>query len=203
MSEPSLVLRHGPIDDQLPLERPDRTGQVGVSLRLSTPALLLQAATWADGVDAWQAALSQALSPVPARVGETCATAAGLLMRVGPEELWIVDEDSPHSPAERVAGLRAQLHAQIGSVLDLSHARVRLSVSGPRCMAMLSKLYALDFRDHAFPVGRVLLSGYHHVPCALHRTGQHAFDAYLFTTYARDQFETYVDAALEYGVRAA
>lgn len=203
MSEPSTTLRRGPFDDQLPLERPDRAGQFGVSLRLSMPTLVLQAATWADGVPAWQAALSQALGALPLQVGETCASSAGLLMRVGPEELWVVGDDPQAVAARHVAQLRQHVPADLGSVLDLSHARVRLSVSGPRCVSMLSKLYALDFRIHAFPIGRVALSGHHHVPCALHRTSADGFDAYLFTTYARDQFETYVDAALEYGVRAA
>jgi heterotetrameric sarcosine oxidase gamma subunit len=123
-------------------------------------------------------------------------------MRVGPEELLVVSDDSSPPSHERVAALRRQLPANIGSVLDLSHARCRIRIEGEHAVDMLGKLYALDFREHAFPVGRVQLTGHHHVPCALHRTGPASFDAYVFTTYARDQLETFADAALEYGVRA-
>lgn len=202
MSEPSLALRRSPIDGPLPLHRPDRAGQVGVTLHVSAPTLVLQTSTWVDGVAAWEQALDAALGPVPRLTGETARSGDQLLLRVGPEELWMVSDDASAVPAGRVASLRAHVTAKHGSVTDLSHARIRLSVSGPRCVEMLAKLYALDFRAHAFAPGRVMLSGHHHVPCALHRSGPASFDAYLFTTYARDQFETYVDAALEYGVKA-
>jgi heterotetrameric sarcosine oxidase gamma subunit len=64
----------------------------------------------------------------------------------------------------------------------------------------LGKLFALDFRDAAFPVGTLQLSGHHHVPCSVHRTGQNRFDLYLLSTYAHGQLESLIDAALEYGV---
>ncbi len=65
---------------------------------------------------------------------------------------------------------------------------------------MLAKLFAIDFRAPAFPFGQAWLTGHHHVPCLLHRLDADAFDVYVFTTYARDQLETLIDAALEYGV---
>jgi sarcosine oxidase gamma subunit len=49
----------------------------------------------------------------------------------------------------------------------------------------------------------VRLTGHHHVPAALHRTGAQAFDIYVFTTYALDQLQALEDAALEYGVAIA
>ena len=194
--------RHSPFADHIPANRPTSTGQTGVHLKVSTIQSVIQLSTWPTGVDAWLAALTSALEvPVPQKTGDTQATSLGLAMRTGPEELMIVTDDAAQPPAhETVTRLRGFIDADIGSVLDLSHARCRVHIEGERCVDTLSKLFALDFREDAFPVGRVLLSSHHHVPCALHRRGSTGFDAYVFTTYAREMLETMADAALEYGL---
>jgi sarcosine oxidase subunit gamma len=82
----------------------------------------------------------------------------------------------------------------------LGHARCRIRISGGKCRDTLSKLFAIDLRDAAFPVSQARLTGHHHVPALLHRVGPDQFDIYVFTTYAQDQLHALVDAALEYGV---
>ena len=59
---------------------------------------------------------------------------------------------------------------------------------------------ALDLREASFPVGDVALTGTHHVPSMLRRVGVDAFELLVFSTYAHDQLDTVLDAALEYGV---
>ncbi len=185
----------------MPADRPTRDGQIGVHLRAEMLHSVVLVSTWPSGSKAWLAALRKALGrTLPKAVGDTEQFDAGLLLRVGPEEMLLVGEPGQPEVHELVASLRQQVSADIGSVLDLSHARCRIGVKGEQAVATLCKLYALDFRAAAFPSQRVQLTAQHHVPCALHRTGDKSFDAYVLSTYAREQLETFADAALEHGV---
>ncbi len=194
-------LRRSPFEGHIPADRPTRAGQVGVHISVSTVHSVIQLATWPTGTEAWQAALTSALGEgVPLRVGDTQRMPTGLVMRLGPEELMIVSDEAVPASHESVAALRVSVRSDVGSVLDLSHARCRIHIEGEHAIDTLAKLFALDFRDGAFPINNVQLTSHHHVPSALHRTGETAFDAYVFTTYAREQLETLMDAALEFGV---
>lgn len=195
-------VRHSPFAGHIPANRPTSTGQSGVNLTVGTLHSVIQLSTWPTGVQAWESALAHPLGePAPQKTGDTQAAKLGLVLRVGPEELLLISDDAtqPQSAAT-VNKLREFVRLDIGSVLDLSHARCRIRIEGEHCVDALSKLFALDFREHAFPTGKVQLSSHHHVPCALHRRGSTEFDAYVFTTYALEMLESMADAALEYGV---
>ena len=179
-------------------ERPALDGSVGVSIRAGLVPHAVLVSTWVSGEVGLQAALTQLLGQTPpGPTGQIQATHLGLLMRTGPEE-WLLIGDGA-SDARSV--LRAAIGADVGGVTDLSHARCRIKVQGPRCLDTLSKLFALDCRPAAFPIGELRLSGHHHLPCSLHRLGETEFDLYVFTTYAHDQLASLLDAALEYGVK--
>ena len=178
-------------------ERPARDGSLGVSIRAGLVPSAVLVSTWVSGEAGLQAALAEMLGQAPpGPTGQTLATQLGLLMRTGPEE-WLLIGDAAGDP---YPVLRAAIGADVGGVTDLSHARCRIKVQGPRCLDTLSKLFALDCRPTAFPVGELRLSGHHHLPCSLHRLGETEFDLYVFTTYAHDQLASLLDAALEYGV---
>jgi sarcosine oxidase subunit gamma len=154
--------------------------------------------TWASGIEALTQAVHSALgSPPPAHTGEATECEAGLLMRSGPLEFMLI---GTHAAPDRVAQLRAQIPGEIGSVLDLSHARIRVQLHGAKAVDALGKLYALDFRPAAFPVGRFQLTGHHHIPCMLHRLDAQHFELYFLSTYAHGQIQALMDVALEYGV---
>ena len=177
---------------------PTHQGLVQVHMtaqRLQSVTLL---STWARGIEALTPAVHSALGCTPpSHTGHATKCEAGLLMRSGPLEFMLIGS---HPAPDRVAQLRAHIPAEIGSVLDLSHARVRVQLHGAKAVDALAKLYALDFRPAAFPVGRFQLTGHHHIPCVLHRLdGQH-FELYFLSTYAHGQIEALMDVALEYGV---
>lgn len=154
--------------------------------------------TWAGGIEDLTQAIHQALGCTPpARTGQTAACAPGLLLRTGPLEFMLI---GTQLAPDRVAQLRAHIPADTGSVLDLSHARVRVRVLGAKAVDVLSKLYALDFRAAAFAVDHFKLTGHHHIPCTLHRLDTHSFDLYFLSTYAHGQIASLADVALEYGV---
>lgn len=180
--------------------QPTRSGQLQVHLRVQKPSNLTQFSTWSSSIGALSGALHRALDCAPPlHTGQLVQCALGTLMRSGPFEFLLVG-DSDHSPNDRVALLRQHINAEMGSVLDLSHARVRVSVHGDKAVEALSKLYALDFRPAAFAANSFVLTGHHHIPCLLHRLDAQHFHAYYFTTYARGQIDLLADAALEFGV---
>lgn len=202
MSEATTTLpaRRSPFEGHPAGEYPNAAGQTGVRLQAGMLASVTQVSTWISGVHGLEHALATWLGqPAPARTGQTLQTAQGLLMRSGPEEfLWVAEQADG-----ALAGLRDRVARDVGAVTDLSHARCRIRISGERCLEVLSKLFPVDLRPAAFPNGQVRLTGHHHVPAALHRTGAQAFDIYVFTTYALDQLQALEDAALEYGVAVA
>ncbi len=193
----AAVAPRSPFHGHVPFERRARAGGVGVRLQAGTLRSVTQIHTWPAGIDALGSALSQTLgAAVPVRTQTLVSVPHGVLMRTGPEEFLLVsDSATPLWPT-----LRQAIAADIGSVTDLSHARCRIRIGGTDSRAMLSKLFALDLREPAFPVGELRLTGHHHVPCLLLRQGVDDFEMLVFSTYAHDQLGTLVDAALEYGV---
>ena len=177
--------------------RPNPAGQVGVQLEASLLPSVTLISTWISGLPGLLQCLANVFgSALPEHTGRSVQTELGLLMRTGPEEFVLVGDDA----TDRTALLRTTIAADIGAVTDLSQARCRIRISGAKCRSTLGKLFALDLRESAFPIGDVALTGTHHVPSMLHRLGSDAFDIYVFSTYAHDQLGTMLDAALEHGV---
>jgi heterotetrameric sarcosine oxidase gamma subunit len=175
---------------------PNVAGQLGVSLSASLSPGTALVSTWISGIDELTAALQGAWGTVPASTGMTCSTALGLVIRTGPEEFMVVPRDG----VMVVQDLRTVVPSGIGSVTNLSHARCSIRIEGAQCRATLNKLFALDLREGEFPIGEARLTGTHHVPSVLHRVGVDRFDMLVFSTYAYDQLNTVMDAALEFGV---
>ena len=201
MTAPGMVARRRrPFEGHQPGDRPNRAGQIGVRMGAGTLSSVTSIATWPSGIDVLCNALGTALgAAVPARTGDTLHLGSALLVRSGPEEFMRVSDQA----GDTAASLRGHIAADIGSITDLSHARCLIRIEGDKSRETLSKLFALDLREPAFPLDQVRLTGHHHVPSMLHRRGLDAFDIYVFSTYAHDQLSTLVDAALEYGVSLA
>ncbi len=194
---PTAAAPRSPFEGHVLAERSNRAGHIGVRLNAQTLASVTQASTWVSGVAAFEQALASAWGQsAPASTGQTLRSARGLVVRTGPEEVLIVGDEA----TDNTAWLRGHVAADVGSVTDLSHARCRIRIRGDQCRDTLGKLFPIDLREPAFPLGQARLTGHHHVPCLIHRLGTDEFDMYVFSTYAHDQLSTVMDAALEYGV---
>lgn len=198
----ALAARPGhcsPFEGHKPGQRPAADGQVGVVLRAQTVPGLWLLHTWPSGVQRLRSVLAAACGAagVPERTGQVVAVEAGLLMCTGPCEYQLL---TTQPGAVSTPELRRHVAPEVGAVTDLGHARCRIQVEGARCRDALSKLFALDLREAAWPVGELRLTGHHHIPCAAYRTGRDRFELMVFSTYAFDQLGTLLDAALEYGV---
>ena len=202
MVESSLsTLYRSPFEGHTTGDRPTRAGDIGVTITADMLASVTQVSTWHTGVSTLCEVLGTALGQaLPGQTGDTVVSANRLVMRTGPEEFLIVSDDVSDKAADMTALLRQSIAADVGSVTNLSHARCRIHLEGPKCVDTLSKLFPIDLRDHAFAHDQIRLTGHHHVPSLLHRRGAQSFDLYVFSTYAFDQLATVLDAAREYGV---
>jgi methylglutamate dehydrogenase subunit D len=191
-------LLRSPMQGHTTGSRPNVVGYTEVELSGHMCNSVTLISTWIGGSNALEAALGSAIgAEVTKSIGGTQQTPRGLLMRSGPHEFLLVG--SEFEPG-LVPALRERVSAEIGSVVDLSHARCRIRVEGAQSRAVLNKLFALDLNELEFPVGEILLTGHHHVPSVLHRLGLDSFDLYVLSTYAHDQLAALLDAAQEYGL---
>lgn len=70
------------------------------------------------------------------------------------------------------------------AVLDLSEARVCLTLEGAGAAGLLSRVIALDFSETAFPVGTFAQTALHHVGVLVDRHGRDQFILLIPTTWA-------------------
>lgn len=83
------------------------------------------------------------------------------------------------------------------AVLDLSEARICLTLEGPGAAALLSRVIALDFSEAAFPVGTFAQTALHHVGVLVDRGGCDRFTVLIPTTWATSLTSLLVDHLAE------
>ncbi|MGF1554494.1 MAG: hypothetical protein ACFBWO_18625 [Paracoccaceae bacterium] len=138
-------------------------------------------------------ALAEALAalgrPAP---GPACwtADAAGATLRLAPRVWWLVDERPGAPPTIARAD---------ASVVDLSHARTRLDLSGPDWRALVARLAALDVREGRAVAGTLATAPMHGV-AATWCWRQDGAALWLPRLRARALFGVIVETAAQFGV---
>ena len=190
-------LMRNPFEGLLPGTHLSRAGQVGVEIHPRVLASLMLVGTWVGAGEALQAEMSRHLGfPAPERTGQVASDGVQCVMRVGPEEFWVLQD----TQADGGAAWRSRIACNVGTVSDLSHARSAFLLEGPAVKTLLAKMLALDLREANFPVGQVRHSAHHHVPWLLHRLGPDRFDVLVMTTYAHDALHSTHELARELGL---
>ncbi|MCR6501427.1 sarcosine oxidase subunit gamma [Shinella sp. CPCC 101442] len=131
---------------------------------------------------------TMAIAMVLAGPGQT-AEAAGILVSNGEFEArfsgpgeWLV-LSQVHAPET----LAAELSVRLGGfafVVDQSHGRVVLTLSGPDAARILANGIAVDLHADAFPVGRAANVLCNHLSLNLVRTGDQSFDLVVMRSFA-------------------
>ncbi len=117
------------------------------------------------------------------------AGAAGILLANGEFEArfcgpgeWLVLSEV-HAPETLAAELSVRL-GDVAHVIDQSHGRVVLTLSGPDAARILANGIAIDLHPDAFPAGQAANARCNHLPVNLARTGEAGFDLVVTRSFA-------------------
>ena len=90
----------------------------------------------------------------------------------------------------------------LAAVVDQSHGRAALRLSGPRARDVLAKGCRLDLHPRVFTPGMCAQSAIAQIGVLLHQIdGSPTYDLYLFAGYALDFLEWLTSSAAEFGYR--
>ncbi len=172
------------------------TGPGGPGIRLSERHLasLWLIAAWPERLAETGAAAAKAAgvdaAPGP---GASATGQGGTLLRIEPLKWLLASEDEIARPA---------LDAADGTVLELSHARTVIHVSGADALDLMARTVPLDLRPAAFPEGSVADTGLHHLGVTiLARDG--GFDIFVLRSFGLAVWEMLVESAAQFGAEIA
>lgn len=182
---------------------PGPFGAAGGRLAFSERPLgpLIQIAGWHDSFES-------AVRPLLARLGLDGAGSfdraqisdKAAAFRIAPERVLL----RPAS-AEECAAIMSDADPALTPVLDLSHSRMLLRISGAAAPDLMARLMPIDFDTQVFGVGRFVQSGIHTVPVLVHRAadmaGAPVFDLYLPRSFAASLWDFIAQTALPLGYR--
>ncbi len=106
-------------------------------------------------------------------------------------------------PATLHDAIKSKLKSADGSLVDLTHGRTSLLITGPKAEWVLSKLYAIDFSRAAFPPNTGLATTHHNFFTQIYRPYEQTFDLFIFRSFARAFWHTLQRAAEEVGYEVA
>ncbi len=90
-----------------------------------------------------------------------------------------------------------------GAIIDVSHGRTVVRISGPNARNVLMKGAPLDFHRNVFTPGRVAQSAISQCGVVLVCVADDAFDLYVFRGFGQHMWEWVSDASAEYGYTVA
>lgn len=123
-------------------------------------------------------------SPAP---GKAAHGAAGSLLRIHPQRLWLLSERTD-------AAAELMLDSQVGASLDLSHARVIIRVAEEIAEPLFSRFIAIDLRPHRFAVDDVATTALHRVSVVLWRR-PNGIDILVPRSFARSTWDLLAETA--------
>ncbi|MDH3759381.1 MAG: sarcosine oxidase subunit gamma [Gammaproteobacteria bacterium] len=173
------------------------------NLRLSERKALtaIQVLSFRDKHDAAAAAIGKAL-------GIECSTRPGVSNSDGKTQVswngpnsWIIvasDEESGRAPGELLKTLQ-QAVGDLGGVVDQSHGRCGLRLSGSRARQVMAKNTAIDLHPRAFAPGRCALTSVAHMNASIVQVDDApTYDLFVIRSMARSFAHAIEQACLEF-----
>ena len=167
---------------------PAKTGVI-----LSEPAdlVLHQVAAWPESIDAVGKVLAKLIGAKTVAGPRSSVTGLkGSMLRIEPMKWWLLGVAAPEFDADRAV------------ILDISHSRTRVCVSGDDAAEFLNRHFPLDLREASFPLGSVASSATHHVGVTLWRS-EEGYELFMPRGFALSIWEGLVESAQQFGVDIA
>lgn len=123
--------------------------------------------------------------------GKAAHGAAGSLLRIHPQRLWLLSERSD-------VGADLPIEPDVGVSLDLSHARSIIQVADEVAEPLLSRFIGVDLRRHRFAVDDVASTPLHRVSVVLWRRSN-GIDILVPRSFARSTWDLLVETAERLG----
>ncbi|MFY9240485.1 MAG: sarcosine oxidase subunit gamma family protein [Roseovarius sp.] len=165
------------------------SGDVGVTLGTRPIMDLWQIANWD--------LLASSASPALNALGLDGPGDYRCAQQAGPVTSWRIAPDK--ILLEGAGDMTA--HASVDlMVLDLSHAKVAVTLQGARARDVLSQLIAIDTAPGAFKRGDFVQTGIHHVGVLIHCTGDDTFSILIPASWSETVWEVLFDNALPHGL---
>ena len=122
--------------------------------------------------------------------------------------LWIQPEGwfliAPRGPEGALAKAVKSAVGDAGSVIDQTHGRSVVTLSGPRARWVLEKFCRVDLHPTAFGPARVASTTIAHLGCTIHqRDAIPSYDLIVFSTFLKSFLESLTHAAEETGYLTA
>lgn len=167
----------------------------GVRLIETRPGSIVQLAAWPGKEGTLLAAIRTATGlRLPDGPGAGASQGGRCAFGFAPGRFLAVDQ------AEGLGEtLAAAVAAETGTVLDLSHGRTGIRISGAKAEWVLSKFFPVDFSAAAFPLHAGRATAHHDVFAQVQRTGAQQFDLYVFRSFARSFWTALCHGAAEVG----
>ncbi|PSH69848.1 sarcosine oxidase subunit gamma [Phyllobacterium brassicacearum] len=170
---------------------------IGVTLRERKGLSVIQVTAWRDAIPAMLTAIGSATGlALQNKPGLGRVAGEKSVFGFAPGRYFVVS-----ATPDLETRLRSVISPELGTIIDLTHGRTVIRVSGPRSEWVLSKLFAIDFSEHAFPIGSGRATLHHDIHANIQRIDDESFDLYVFRTFARSFWLTLGHAAEEVGYR--
>ena len=170
---------------------------IGVTLRERTNISLIQVTAWSDTIPTVLTAIGSATGViVQNKPGNGRVAGEKSVFGFAPGRFMVVG-----ATPDFESRLRSAISPELGTIIALTHGRTVIRASGPRVEWVLSKLFAIDFSEHAFPTGTGRATLHHDIHALIQRIDEETFDLYVFRTFARSFWLTLGHAAEEVGYR--
>ena len=167
-----------------PLKTPDAC----VTLSEVRNLVLWQLAVWPDTLagTAGSVAGTLGIDAIPG-FGVSATSGNVSMLRIEPCKFWVIGT------------VLTELDASDGVIVDLSHSRTHLRITGSKARVVLNSFLPLDLRDRSFPVGAVASTAFHHVGVTLWRTEQ-GYELLVPRGFAVSLWELLAEASRQYGL---
>lgn len=152
-------------------------------------------------VAAWDGDGNKIAKAVKAALGLALPTEAhGAVLEGEHSALWLGPNRWLILSAEDCGRELHQALDGIAAVIDQSHSRTAVEISGSSVTALLSKGCSLDFHPAAFPAGRCKATHFAHLSILIQRLSEDSFRLYLPRSFSASAWEWLTDAASEYSL---